>query len=589
MAEHLPVGCAARTRRTARRGRGVRGPLRAVVVLTAAGLLVAGCSSPTETGPVPTTPAGSSPTGWRAAPRDQVLDGGRLTIPVDSLPWTYVLNSPDSGTTDDQRIGSTYVPSFVRVQADGSTVPDPDYVESLAVVSSDPQVVEIAINPAATWSDGTPLTYRDVAGTWQAFRGTDPDYPISSSAVWEDVTAVDRGSDDRHVRLTFGTPNPDWGAALTAIYPTWVTDSPEHLGSAWQHGPFAADGTTFVSAGPFVVTSIDAGAGVLTLGRNPRWWGDPAKLDSIVFRTVSRTTLGRAFANRELDVVDVHGDADVLAAVQGRDDAVVQRADGTVVRQLTLNATGGPLADLRVRTAFAQALDRRVLGTAVLDGVAPAPDPLGSLMFVPGQDGYVDHLAGVLGDGADPDAARATLTSAGCAAGDDGVFVCDGDRLAFRFVVPDETPASSDVAALVRQQEAAAGIDVQIVTVPADDYFSSYVTTQDRDFDVTYFGWEASPWPLASTRAMFYPADSAQNLTGITDPALDGLWAQADSELDPSARLAVAQRIDEAVVGLLATIPLFVEPSVWGSRADLVNFGPALFEHVPWEDVGYTS
>jgi len=571
---------------------GATGTLRTaalvVAVALAATTVLAACSSGPAPAPGPGTESAAplSPTGWRSVDRDQVRDGGTLTLAVDALPVTYVLNTPDSGTVDDQRLSGLYLPSFVQIAADGSAHADPDYVTSLAVTSNDPLVVELTINPAATWSDGTPITYLDVASTWAAFRGTDPDYAVQSTAVWEDVSAVERGTDDRQVVLRFATPNADWPAALTAIYPSWVTDTPEHFATAWAAGPFAADGTTFVSGGPFVVTRIDADAQVITLGRNPRWWGDVARLDTVVFRTVSRTSLGQAFANREIDAVDVHSDPDVLAAASARDDAVVQRADGSVIRQLTLNGTAGPLANLEVRRAFATALNRSVLAQAVVGSGTPV-STLGSLLFVPGQAGYVDHLADVLTGSADD--ARAILTAAGCTFGDDGVGVCDGERLHVRFVVPAETPASSNIAQLVRQQEAPAGFDVEIVTVPADDFFTQNLTVESRDFDVTYFGWVASAFPIAATRAMFYPADSAQNLSGVSDASLGTLWDQADAELDPQARLETATRIDAGVTALFATVPLFVEPSTWGVRADLANYGPALFEQVRWQDVGYTS
>lgn len=263
------------------------------------------------------TPAALPGTAWRSVPRAQVRDGGSLTLSVDALPQTYQLNDPNS-SLDLQRISNLYLPSFVRIGVDGSWSPNPDYTASLTVTSQDPEVVELRIAPAATWSDGTPMSWRDLAASWQAFNGTNSAYTPASTAVWQDVKSVTRGDDDRDVLITFAKTDADWPALLSSVYPSWAVDTPAHFASAWKNGPFAADGTTYVSAGPFVVRSVDTNAGVVTLGRNPRWWGDPARLDTVVFRTVSRDSLGQSFANQELDAVDVMGMPDVLTAARAR-------------------------------------------------------------------------------------------------------------------------------------------------------------------------------------------------------------------------------------------------------------------------------
>jgi peptide/nickel transport system substrate-binding protein len=552
---------------------------------------VSASASPTQATTTRTVPPPASdelaPTGWRVAARDDVVDGGTLTLAVDALPANYQLYHPDSGYFDDAVIATLDAPAFVRLEADGSWQADPDYVTSLKVTSTDPQVVELKINPKAVWSDGTSMSYRDVQANWKALSGTDPDYTPMTTAVWQDVASVERGTNDDDVLLTFARPNADWAAMFTVLYPAWAMDTPEHFDSAWRSGPFASDGTTYVSGGPFVVTAIDADAQVLTFGRNPLWWGEPAKLDTIVFRAVSRTSLGQAFANREIDAVDVHGDADVLASAEQRDDATVERALSTTIRQITLNGISGPFADPAARKAFAVAIDRSVLAQAVVGAVGAPTQLAGGLVFVPGQHGYVDQLGAELTGSADD--ARAILADAGYTLGEDGVAEKDGRRLVVRFVVPSDTPASASVAELVRQQTAAAGFQVDIDTVPADDYFTSYVSTQTRDFDATYFALGASAFPLANAQSMFDPADDSNNLGGVSDDSLSDLFTQANAELDPDARVQLAEQIDQTITHLFTTIPLFVEPWTWGVRADLANYGPAQFESPRWQDVGFTT
>ena len=530
--------------------------------------------------------AGLASTAWRSVPRDQVRDGGTLTLSLDALPQTYQLNDPNS-SLDLQRISNLYLPSFVRIGADGSWTADPDYTASLTVRSQDPQVVELRIAPAATWSDGTPMTWHDLAASWHAFNGSDTAYQPASTAVWQDVKSITRGDDDRDVLITFAKKDADWPALLGSVYPSWAVDTPKHFASAWKNGPFAPDGATYVSAGPFVVRSIDTNAGVVTLGRNPRWWGDPARLDTVVFRTVSRDSLGQAFANRELDAVDVMGMPDVLTAARARPSTTVEQSAGTVARQLTLNGASGVFADPAVRKAFAQVVDRRVLAEAVLGQVGAPVQTLGSVIFVPGQQGYADHASGVLTASAAD--ARSTLEADGWVIGPDGVATKGGTRLTARFVVPQGAATVATIAQLVKQQAKAAGFDVTVQTVPGSDFFSSYVTTDKRNFDVTSFAWIAGAFPIATAEAYFYPADSGSNYGGVTDQSLGTAWDALNAELDPAKRLAEAADVDERALELFTMVPLFVEPSTWVVRSDLANYGPSQFQDVRWQDVGYTG
>jgi len=565
-----------------------RGPGR-IAGIVVAGLALAGCTA--EPGPAPTSsgepPAGAlAPTGWQVAPRDDVADGGTLTLPVDALPANYLLYHPDSGFPDDFIISTLSVPSFVTIGTDGGWEADPDYAESLEVTGTDPQVVELRINPDAVWSDGTPITYRDVAATWAALSGLDAEFSVFPHPVWQTVASVERGDDDRDVIITFAQPNAEWPGGLQLVYPEWLLDSPEDAASAWADGPMAANGTDYVSAGAYVVDTIDPDAQVLTFTRNPRWWGDEPKLDTIAFRAVDRTNAGQTFANREIDAVDVYGDADTLASVQGRSDAVVARSLSTLVRQITLNGTAGPFADPAARKAFAVALDRVQLAEAVVGAIGAPAETTGSLVLLPGQRGYTDHLSDELTGSADD--ALAILADAGYDIGDDGVAAKDGERLDVRFVIPADTPPSTAVAQLVKQQTEPAGFDVEVVTLPVADWDAA-TTTDTRDFDATYFGLGGSAFPLASAQWGFYPADSPGNLGGVSDERLEDLFAQASADLDPDARTALANEIDGIVTHLFTVIPLFVEPNTWGLREDLANYGPSQFETVRWQDVGFTS
>jgi len=559
---------------------------RSLALLGTLSLLAASGCAQGGTSPTATTPPGDLPsTGWVAADRDDLADGGILRLAVDALPATYQVYSASSLSADDVMIARLYLPSFVRLTEDGGWTADPDYATQVTLRSTDPQVVQVRINPDAVWSDGTPITVEDVAATWQALSGADPAYAVGSTTVWRDVEAVTAGEDERDVLIRFARVNADWPTALGLFYPRWALDTPDRFEAAWAHGPMAADGAAYVSGGPFVVSSIDDDAKVLTLQRNPSWWGDTPKLGTVVLTAVSRSGLAQAFANRELDAVDLYSDTDAYRIAQSRDDALILRSQGSRFRNLTLNGLSPHLSDVRVRQALALSLDREVLARAVLDGVGSQVQTQGNMFFVAGQQGYVDHVTPLLDGGVER--ARELLTEAGYDVSGP-VATKDGEPLTVRFVIPSGIRASSSVAQLVAQQAGRAGFDVTIEAVPAETFFGSYVNTEARAFDVAYFSWEGEAFPIAGREAFFYPADSPWNLPGVTEQSLGSMWQRANAELDPEARVHLANEIDERLVGMFTVIPLFSEPTVWGATSTLRNYGPAQLETVRWQDVGFT-
>ncbi|MFZ4894101.1 ABC transporter family substrate-binding protein [Plantibacter sp. Mn2098] len=556
--------------------------------LVLAALLATGCTGgPQPDGDATTGGAHLAGTGWTAAEPDAVTDGGTLTLAIDSLPANWNVRHLDAGTVDDQFLTNLYSATYVTIGEDGSWAADPDFAESVELVSEDPQVVEVKINPKAVWSDGTPMSVDDFVSTWRSLNGTDEAYSPTSTNLWKDVESITAGQSAQDVVITFADVNADWPSMLSNIWPAWLGDTPEHFNTLWAAGPFAADGTTLVSGGPFIASTIDQTGAVVTFERNPAWWGDTPKLDSIIFKQVSRAGLSQAFANQEIDVMNIGTTTDNYTTAKGRADAEIQRSLGTVWSHITLNGRSAVFSDQAVRQAFAKSLNRQVLAEARLGGIDAPIQLLDNLILLPGQDGYTDDASTVLGY--DLDGAKKLLDDAGWKPGKDGVRAKDGAKLSVRFVIPSANPVSSETAQQVQAQAKEAGFEVVIDSVPSDDFFTKYINAEARDFDAAPFNWQGTAFPISDAESLFSPADAGQNYPGVTDDALAGLWKQANAELDPAKRLEIVQQIDERVVALAGTLPLFPVPFTYGVKSGLVNYGPAQFESIDWTRVGWAK
>lgn len=435
---------------------------RSLALLTTGVLTIpvlAGCSSGSE------ETSRGVPQDIAPAARQAVSDGATVNWAVDAVPATFnaFQADADSATT---RITGALLPALFPMDASGQPKLNPDYLESAKIIEREPkQVVLYKLNQQAVWSDGREIGAPDFVAQWRALRGKDSAFWTARNSGYERIEKIERGADDLQVRVTFSKPYADWRSLFSPLYPKEITGSPD----AFNDG---ARTTLKNTAGPFVLRSVSKSKGTVTLARNPRWWGDKAKLDTLVFRAVAAGDRTQALADGTVDVADIdasaadritlarrdrgnngqplaHGPgsettpaaalrswalangsdeeaAEIAQAAREKNrkavvaytaeqkalrDFAVRKSLEPAYTQLALNGESGPLADDRVRRAVARALDREELARTVLGPLGLPAKPLGSHLALAGQPGYKDG-SGALGD-QNTKEAQALLADAG--------------------------------------------------------------------------------------------------------------------------------------------------------------------------------
>ncbi|MBW8090370.1 ABC transporter family substrate-binding protein [Streptomyces hygroscopicus subsp. hygroscopicus] len=461
-------------------------------MLLAAGVMLplpvlTGCSSEDD-GPPP-------PAAWdiASAPRTGTTGSGTLRWALDATPATFntFQKTADTGT---QRIAGAVLPSLYTLDARGKPQRNGDYLTGADVTSSEPrQVVVYKLNPKAVWSDGRPIGAEDFQAQWKALRGTDAAYGRARNAGYDRIAKIEPGDKEHEVKVTFAKRYTDWRSLFTPLYPKSVMANPAVFAAPARKG-------LAVGAGPFMVRQVTDTS--VTLVRNPRWWGDRARLSRVLFRTVPAEKRAEALIAGQLDLAEVDAatarriraatpDKQAAGAARGSsapgkagapepsasgtaETAGANGASGTsgdsatdknrsrtralsrfTVRkalepaytQLALNGTKGPLADDRVRRAVARAIDRKALAKLVLKPMGLPSEPLGNHLLMAGQPGYQDH-SGALGD-PDANAAQSLLADAGWRAGEAGRQKALGgktDDRGGRQSAPTATASTTDTA-----------------------------------------------------------------------------------------------------------------------------------------------
>jgi len=355
--------------------------------LLAASLVLAACGGGGSAGQLQAPGQGFGRNDINPKPRDQVRDGGELRWPIDQLVDNFNDNQFDGGTVYALTVLGPVIASPISASADGHLAPNPDYLTSMALTSTSPQVVTYSINPKATWSDGTPITWRDFEAQWKALSGTNPAYQVSSTVGYSDIGSVTRGVDDKQAIVTYARPLGEWNTLFSPLYPASTNSDPATFNTGWLH-------KIPVTAGPFKVDSIDLVNKTVTVSRDPRWWGMPPKLDRIIFKQYDRSALADALANNEIDFFEIGSSVDLYQRAKGTPGAEVRQATERLYTHVTFNgAPGAIMSDLQVRQAIATGIDRAAITTRLLGQITPRPTPLGNTMYPIGTPEYRDNSA----------------------------------------------------------------------------------------------------------------------------------------------------------------------------------------------------
>ncbi|WP_188189926.1 ABC transporter family substrate-binding protein [Nonomuraea sp. SYSU D8015] len=513
---------------------------------------------------------------------DKVKDGGTLTLAIGQWPSQWNGNHVDGNQADTADMLDPIMPQLMVSDEKANLTPNPDFVTDVKnETSGGKQIVTFTLNDKAQWSDGTPITWKDLEAAWKVNSGKDKAYKPASTDGWDKVESVTKGDSDKVAVITFTKPYGEWLDLYSRsphLYPASHMVDPEKYEKDYlQKIP--------VTAGPFKVESINEGTKTLTLVRDDKWWGKKAKLDKIIFRTIeSPAAEVNAFANGELDAANIQaGNPADLKRAKEVPDADIRKSLSPNWRHITVNNQSEFLKDKSVRQAVAYGINREAITASDLKDMDWPIQTLGNHVFMNNHKSYVDN-SGDIGK-YNPEKAKQLLDAAGWK--QEGEFrKKDGKELALSFVIPTDTPTAKTEGELTQAMLKEVGIKVNIRPVPIDKFFTDYIIK--GDFDLVPFTWIGEPLPLGSL-AQIYKTGSESNFPKSNDPALDQAIQAVVDEADPAKAVEKANAADKLIWDLVHTIPLYQRPEIWAAKKTLANFGARGYKFYDWSAVGFTG
>ncbi|MEU1385577.1 MULTISPECIES: ABC transporter family substrate-binding protein [unclassified Nonomuraea] len=513
---------------------------------------------------------------------EQVKDGGTLTLSVGQWPSQWNGNHVDGNQRDTADMLDSLMPQLMVADAEANFKANPDYLTDVKMdLSSGKQVVTYTLNEKAQWSDGTPITWKDLEAAWKANSGKDKKFKPASTDGWDRIESVTKGDSDKVAVVTYGKNYPEWMGQFSRsphLYPASHMESPEKYEKDYlQKIP--------VTAGPFKVESINEGTKTLTVVRDDKWWGRKAKLDKVIFRTIETPAAQvNAFANGELDAVEIPpGSPADLKRAKEVPNVDVRKALSPNWRHITVNNQSEFLKDKSVRQAVEYAINRDVITQSDLKDMDWPLQTLGNHVFMNNHKAYADN-SGDLGKYNLPKA-KELLDAAGWKQEGD-VRKKDGKEFSLNFVVPAGLPYAKTEGELTQAMLKEAGIKLTIRPVPDDKFFTDFIIK--GDFDLVPFSWIGTPLPLGGL-PQIYKTGSESNFPKGSDPALDAAIDAAVSEMDPTKAYELANAADKLIWDQVHTIPLYQRPDIQATKKTLANYGAFGYQSADYTAIGFTG
>lgn len=527
---------------------------------------------------------------FNAKPRDQVKDGGTLRYSIETLPTAWNLLNVDNNSGDLQVMWNFIGVNNFEYKTDGTPTANPNFIKSYEVKKATDndghQQVTLHLNPDAKWNSGRTIDYTDYVATWKANNGANTKFKSATTDGFNQVISVAKGAAATDVVITYKSSYPDWTANWSTVLPAEGAATPEAFNNGWK--TFNPNWFT----GPFTLDKVDQAQKTLTVKRNDKWWGDKSKLDSVSFKALDTATMSKAFANKEIDVVQTIVTKDDYDTAKKRTDGQLREAGSLQWRHFTFNTKSAGLTDVKVRQAIVKGINREAIAKSDLAGLPVNANQvmLGNHFFMPGQAGYKDNSTAYTYD---PAAAKKELDAAGWKMS--GQYrEKDGKQLTINYAMLTGVPTSENEGALLKQNMAAIGVKVNLVNTPSDS-MNDVLTS--HSFGIIAFTWVGTPYPLANVRQIYGAAaegskePSESNFSQLVDPELEKLIPQIDTQEDATKRQDLANQADKIIWDDVMTVPQYQRVQFTAVPKNLANYGASTFQASTFlaENIGYTK
>jgi peptide/nickel transport system substrate-binding protein len=418
-----------------------------------------------------------------------------------------------------------------------------------SIESTGEGIYEIKLRQGISFTDGTPFNAEAVKANLDWVLDPENTAPFRGTLLGKvtEVSVVDEFT----VQIATNGPFAPLPAHLSHGAVAMV--SPRALEQGIEYLAENAIGT-----GPYLLKSWARDEAV-TLERNPNYWGEASKIDTVVFKVIKED--GARIVEIEAGTIDiaVRVPPAEIERLQANPNIDVVITPGLRTIYIFFNVTEAPFDDVRVRQAVNYAVDKEALVRDLFSNAAL----VSSAPFAPPIFGYAEQEFYKR----DVEKAKALLAEAGVAQGTKVVLYHPTGRYIQDALVADA----------VRAQLREIGLDVELRTLEWPQYVPHVRKTKADGNDVQFamLGW-GTPTMDADYAlfALFHSTEHPPGFNGAfyNNPEVDALLDEARSTLDATARLEAYKKAIQIIWEDAPWLFLYSEVQATAIRKGVTGF-----------------
>jgi len=446
-------------------------------------------------------------------------------------------------------------------------------------VAKDGKSVTWHLKKGVAWHDGKPFTADDCVFTWEYVA--DPATASTNIQTYKDIKV--EKLDSHTIRVVFQRPTPFWADAFCGVRGMVL---PKHLFEAYKGGKSREAPTNLKPVGTGPYKFVDFKPGDMVRGELNSNYHMPNRpfFDTIEIK-------GGGDAVSAARAVIQSGEFDYAWNMQVEDEILKRMEQGGKghadivatghIEHIQLNNTDPGkevdgerssiktkhpfLTDPAVRQALNLLVDRAAVQEQIYGrtGIATANFLNAPERFRSKNTRWEFNV----------DKANQVLEAAGWKKGSDGIRAKDGVKLKLVYQTSINAPRQK-TQQVVKQVAAKAGIEMELKSVQASQYFSSdvanpdtythfytdiqmYTTTMTQP-DPELFMLQFTSWEIASKDNKW----QLRNITRWRNEEYDKLYRAAETEMDPVKRAALFIKMNDLVIQNVVVIPVVQRPQV---------------------------
>lgn len=492
-------------------------------------------------------------------------DGKILVVGESGFAGKFIPIMHENAT--DSRVDSLVFEPLMQNDESGEFLP---WLAESMEVSEDGLTLTFTLKDGIVFSDGKPLTTKDVAFTYKTAAHPDYNGPrayiVSDLVGYEDFHSGNSEEfagieiiDERTIAFTFEEGNASPGNVEYFNFGIM----PEHYYAFEDWDAFLEKLSEPMGSGPMVLDEYQPKQ-FIRLSTNGKYWDskNAPKLEGILIQEIPAETMLGALQTGKADLGSLDSTEENVTALDALEsvDYFISPVNG--YNFLYFNCLNGIFEDARVRQALTYGLDRASFietefGGYVELGLGPIT-PVSWAGTEEGMNTYDFNL----------EKAADLLTEAGWAKGSDGILEKDGKKFSISLLTYSEAPWTATLANMAADSWKQLGVDLSIEQMDQSSVIAATIGAEagEKDFDVAALGITLGVDPDPSGGVFDYETYGAGGLcaSGYNNERAQELLELGRSEFDQEKRTAYYHEWSRLMNQEVPTMLISYRSALWG-------------------------